>query len=277
MRGIALLSLNRTIKNLIFGLGGTLLFLGLVFSGWGNWTSFFFNPARTGAIILALTGAIAYGFSGSSGLAIGRAEDRSSRWIFIPIIIIGIAFGWLPPHLDRLNLCTIDGNTIRYVGLFITAIGGFVCITTVFELGHRFSMFVALQPVHRLKTDGFYALIRHPSYLGMLTAMAGWALVFRSMIGLLFVAAMCVPIFALIRAEEDFLVREFGKQYRVYQQHTRWHYCHSFTELQQPYCATEGRARQETRKFQRDPLHFVSARQCSPTFTIYSGSLAILP
>ena len=83
-------------------------------------------------------------------------------------------------------------------------------------------MFVALQPHHRLKTDGFYALIRHPSYLGMLTAMAGWALVFRSMIGLLLVAAMCVPITALIRAEEDFLAREFGKQYRVYQQHTRW-------------------------------------------------------
>ena len=33
---------------------------------------------------------------------------------------------------------------------------------------------------------------------------------------------MCVPIIALIRAEEDFLVREFGKQYRVYQEHTRW-------------------------------------------------------
>jgi hypothetical protein len=109
MCGIALLSLNRIIKNLIFGLGGTLLFLALVISGWGDWTSFFFNPARTGAIILALTGAIAYGFSGSSGLAIGRAEDRSSRWIFIPIIIIGVAFGWLPPHLDRLNLWTIDG------------------------------------------------------------------------------------------------------------------------------------------------------------------------
>jgi len=222
IRGIALLSLNRTIKNLIFGLGGTLLFLGLVISGWGNWTSFFSNPARTGAIILALTGAIAYGFSGSSGLGIGRAEDRSSRWIFIPIIIIAVAFGWLPPHLDRLQLWTIDGNTIRYVGLFITAIGGFVRVTTVFQLGHRFSMFVALQPDHRLKTDGFYGFIRHPSYLGMLTTMAGWALVFRSMIGLLFVAVMCVPIIALIRAEEDFLVREFGKQYRVYQQDTRW-------------------------------------------------------
>ena len=222
MRGIALLSLNRITTNLIFGLGGTLLFLGLVISGWGDWTNLFSNPARMGAIILVLTGAIAYGFSGSSGLGIGRTEDRSSRWLFIPIIIIAVAFGWLPPHLDRLNLWSIDGNTIRYVGLFITAIGGFVRVTTVFELGHRFSIFVALQPDHRLKTDGFYGFIRHPSYLGMLTTMAGWALVFRSMIGLLLVTAMCVPIIALIRAEEDFLVREFGKQYREYQQHTRW-------------------------------------------------------
>ena len=214
--------MNRTIKNLAFGVGGTLPFLALVILGWGDWTTFFVNPARAGAIILALTGAIAYGFSGSSGLGIGRIEDPSSRWIFIPIIIIAVAFAWLPPHLDRLNRWTIDVDAVRYLGLIITAIGGFVRVATVFELGHRFSIFVALQSDHRLKTGGFYALIRHPSYLGMLLAMAGWALVFRSIIGLLLTAAMCVPISARIRAEEDFLVREFGAQYRIYQQRTRW-------------------------------------------------------
>jgi protein-S-isoprenylcysteine O-methyltransferase Ste14 len=52
--------------------------------------------------------------------------------------------------------------------------------------------------------------------------MAGWALVFRSTIGLLLTAAMCGLIIARIRAEEDFLVREFGDQYRVYQRNTRW-------------------------------------------------------
>ena len=64
--------------------------------------------------------------------------------------------------------------------------------------------------------------VRHPSYLGALLAMAGWALVFRSIIGLLLTAAMCVPIIVRIRAEEDFLVREFGNQYRAYQQRTPW-------------------------------------------------------
>ena len=170
---------------------------------------------------MAFVGAIAYAFSGSSGLGIGQREDSSSRWIFVPLVIIAVAFAWLPPHLDRLNRWTIDGDTIRYIGLIITAIGGFVRVATVFELGNRFSIFVALQPDHRLKTDGFYRFVRHPSYFGMLLAMAGWALVFRSIVGLFLTAAMCGPIAARIHAEEDFLVREFGEQYRAYQQHTR--------------------------------------------------------
>jgi protein-S-isoprenylcysteine O-methyltransferase Ste14 len=219
---IAPSSLNSAFKNLSFAIGGTLPLLALTILGWGDWRTFFSNPARAGVIILALAGAIAYAFSGSSGLGIGRREDPSSRWIFVPLILLAIVFAWLPPHLDRLNRWTIDGNTVRYLGLMITAVGGFVRVATVFELGHRFSTFVAVQPDHRLKTDGFYRFVRHPSYLGALLVMTGWALVFRSVIGLLLTAAMCVPIIALIRAEEEFLVREFGEQYRSYQQHICW-------------------------------------------------------
>jgi len=214
--------LNPTIKNLAFAIGGTLPLLALTILGWGDWTTFFSNPARSGVIVLASAGAIAYAFSGSSGLGIGRREDPSSRWIFVPLIIIAVVFAWLPPHLDRLDRWSMDGNTVRYLGLIITAIGGFVRVATVFELGHRFSIFVALQSDHHLKTDGFYRFVRHPSYLGALLAMVGWALVFRSIIGLLLTAAMCVPIIARIRAEEDFLVREFGDEYHAYQQCTRW-------------------------------------------------------
>jgi protein-S-isoprenylcysteine O-methyltransferase Ste14 len=215
-------ALNQIAKNIGAGIGSTLLLLALVIWGWGDWTTFFSNPARTGAIVLALIGAIAYGFSGSSGCGVGRREDPSSRWIFIPLIVIAAVFAWLPPHLDRLNRWSIDGDRIRYLGLILTAIGGFVRIFTVFELGHRFSFFVALQADHQLKTDGFYRFVRHPSYLGALMVMAGWALVFRSIVGLLLTVAMFVPITARIDAEEDFLVREFGAQYHAYRQRTRW-------------------------------------------------------
>jgi protein-S-isoprenylcysteine O-methyltransferase Ste14 len=166
---------HRFIKNLVFGIVGTLPVLALVILGWGDWTTFFSNPARTGVIILALAGTIAYAFSGSSSLGMGRREDPSSRWIFVPLIIIAIVFAWLPPRLDRLDHWTIDGDTVRYTGLIITVIGGFIRVAAVFELGHRFSIFVAVQHDHRLKTDGFYRFVRHPSYLGALLAMAGWA------------------------------------------------------------------------------------------------------
>ena len=49
---------RRTIKNLAFGIAGTLPLLALVIWGWGDWTTFFSNPARTGVIILAFAGAI---------------------------------------------------------------------------------------------------------------------------------------------------------------------------------------------------------------------------
>src|SRR2546423_4230824 len=101
-RILVVVSRNRTIKNLAFGIGGTLPLLARVIWGWGDWTTFFSNPARTGVIILALTGGIAYAFSGSRGLGIGRREDPSRRWIFVPGIIIAIVFRWLAPHLDHL-------------------------------------------------------------------------------------------------------------------------------------------------------------------------------
>jgi hypothetical protein len=42
-------------------------------------------------------------------------------------------------------------------------------------------------------TTGIYATFRHPSYLGLLMTTAGWALVFRSGVGLI-ISALFVPI-----------------------------------------------------------------------------------
>jgi protein-S-isoprenylcysteine O-methyltransferase Ste14 len=87
-------------------------------------------------------------------------------------------------------------------------------------LGHRFSGLVAIQPGHSLMTSGVYSLIRHPSYLGLLVESLGWALAFRSGIGVL-LAALSIPLFlARIRAEESLLRSEFGRDYDVYRDRT---------------------------------------------------------
>jgi len=69
-------------------------------------------------------------------------------------------------------------------------------------------------------TSGIYGVIRHPSYLGLMLYSVGWALVFRSGVGLLLVALMVPPLLARIRSEETLLRTHFGSEYKQYQART---------------------------------------------------------
>jgi protein-S-isoprenylcysteine O-methyltransferase Ste14 len=85
----------------------------------------------------------------------------------------------------------------------------------VFVLGHRFSGLVAIQPGHRLVTRGIYGMIRNPSYLGLLINALGWALAFRSTVGVLLTALLLPPRLARIRRGRA-LRSEFGSEYDAY-------------------------------------------------------------
>jgi hypothetical protein len=54
-----------------------------------------------------------------------------------------------------------------------------------------------------LVTSGIYAIIRHPSYLGLLVGSLGWALAFRSDIGVLPVGRIIARAGAQIAATEE--------------------------------------------------------------------------
>jgi protein-S-isoprenylcysteine O-methyltransferase Ste14 len=90
----------------------------------------------------------------------------------------------------------------------------------VFVLGNRFSGLVAIQKGHTLVTTGIYAVIRHPSYLGLLVMSLGWALAFRSAAGLLLTALTLLPLIARIHAEELLLQSHFGAEYDRYRDRT---------------------------------------------------------
>jgi len=106
------------------------------------------------------------------------------------------------------------------VGVLLFAAGGALRIWPVFLLGNRFSGLVAIQPGHTLLTTGIYAIIRHPSYLGLLTNSLGWGLAFRSGVGVLITALLLPPLLARIRAEEALLRSQFGGEYEAYRGRT---------------------------------------------------------
>jgi len=90
----------------------------------------------------------------------------------------------------------------------------------VFVLGRRFSGLVAIQPDHRLVTDGLYRVIRHPSYLGLLATGVGWSLAFRGAVGLVITALMLFVLIARMNAEEKLLGETFGAEYEAYRART---------------------------------------------------------
>ena len=158
---------------------GTLAYLGLAILGWGGFSAFFSHPALVAlAILLFILTGVAL-FSGGN-LSSGVREDRANRWVIVAFGLIGLLDAYLPAYTDRRGFWTLDGDTIRWLGVGLFAAGGALRIWPVFVLGPRFSGLVAIQPGHTLVTSGIYRFIRHPSYLGLLVNSLGWALAFRS-------------------------------------------------------------------------------------------------
>jgi protein-S-isoprenylcysteine O-methyltransferase Ste14 len=146
-----------------------------------------------------------------------RKQQNYSLWVFAVILAIVL----VPPFCDRRDLWVIDGGTVRYLGLALFFGGSILRLAAVFELGHRFSGLVAIQPDHQLKTDGLYRYIRHPGYTGLLVSMIGYVLVFRSSIGLILNVLLFLLLLSRMADEEKFLEAHFGSAYRTYCQKTR--------------------------------------------------------
>ena len=193
----------------------TLAYLGLAILGWGGFSGFFSHPAliALASTLVVLTGVAL--FSGGN-LSPGEREDRTNRWVIAAFGMIGVLAAYLPAYTDRKEFGTIDGDAVRWLGVVLFAAGGAVRLWPVFVLGHRFSGLVAIQPGHRLVTSGIYGFIRHPSYLGLLVNSLGWALAFRSGVGVVLTALLIPPLVARIRAEERLLRTQFGDDYDAY-------------------------------------------------------------
>jgi len=187
---------------------------------WGDWGEFFRHPAR----LAVLAGFVAYTMgvtlSGTSGWSSGRREDRANRWIILPMLVLGFFWAWVPPFSDGRNWLVVDGDAMRYAGAAIFWLGTLLRVRAMQILRERFSALVAIQQGHSLVTTGLYGVIRHPAYLGGIWITLGWALAFRSLVGIGLTVALIWFLTIRIRAEEALLLSEFGEEYEEYRRRT---------------------------------------------------------
>ena len=200
-------------------MAGTAAYLGLAILGWRGFAAFFCHPAFVALAITLFAMSVTAFFAGGN-LSPGEREDRANRWVLIAFGVLGLLEAYLPAYTDRMEFWTLDGHTIRWLGIGLFAAGGLVRLWPVFVLGDRFSGLVAIQPGHTLVNSGIYGVIRHPSYLGLLVSSLGWGLAFRSGLGVLLTALTIPPLLVRIRAEERLLRTQFGAEYDAYRART---------------------------------------------------------
>ncbi|MGF6163978.1 protein-S-isoprenylcysteine O-methyltransferase Ste14 [Pseudomonas sp. 2725] len=198
-----------------FAVVSTLAYLGLAIWGIGGFAAYFSHGSLLVIALATLIMAVASLFT-EVNLSSGEREDRANRWVIPAFGVIGLLSGFLPAYTDRIDFWTFGGEGVRWFGALLFIVGGALRLWPVFVLGKRFSGLVAIQPGHRLVTEGIYRNLRNPSYLGMMVIGIGWALAFRSGVGLILVALTLIPLIARIHSEEALLRAQFGSEYEAY-------------------------------------------------------------
>lgn len=141
-------------------------------------------------------------------------KDRKSLLLFWVSIPICFSAGF---YLAKYQDWNMWNNSFAIIGLLITIVGLVLRWIAILQLGSAFTVDVAIKYEHKLKTNGLYNTIRHPSYLGLLLIVIGISFALNSCMSVL---VMTLPIFAVIlyriKVEETILLNEFGKEYANY-------------------------------------------------------------
>ncbi len=150
----------------------------------------------------------------------GKITDKGSLLLIWVVILAGIL---ISINLT-VNFPALISNAawVPYFGLALIWTGVLLRLWVVISLGKFFTVQVTIKHGHRLKTNGFYKYLRHPSYAMSLLAFVGFGVSLNNWIALVFITAAILFAFGYrIRIEEKVLIAEFGQEYLDYKKKTK--------------------------------------------------------
>ncbi|GJE91534.1 isoprenylcysteine carboxylmethyltransferase family protein [Phanerochaete sordida] len=147
----------------------------------------------------------------------------------------GIAYAaklcdWLPTLEQR----SVKVSPQLVLGTLLVCLGTALRVACYRRLGRNFTFELAIRQGHTLVTDGPYALVRHPSYLGSVLNIAGLIIghlgpgglaadlgLWRTPLGIAVVTAQCMlltyimgTLWLRLQREDDALQEAFGDEWR---------------------------------------------------------------
>ena len=149
-----------------------------------------------------------------------KNADKGSLGLIWVIIIIANTLSYNVSGWIHLPLSA--DPAIRYVGLALIIVGMILRLTIVASLGKFFTVNVTILEDHKLKQDGFYKYVRHPSYSASLLSFIGYGVSLNNWISLVIVSAAALTAFLIrIKIEEKTLIDHFGSEYVEYKNKTK--------------------------------------------------------
>jgi len=155
-----------------------------------------------------------------------RFMERPATWLQYsqpPLIFIMIALvyaGILTDHF-RPGLQSVTGFILRVTGALMIATGAGLAAWAIRSIGKDMQTDIAVNKGHLLRTEGAYAIVRHPMYLSLILLGLGAGLTTLNLLLMGFSLFVLAPVqFLRARKEEELFVKHFGLAYTGYQKKT---------------------------------------------------------
>ncbi len=146
-------------------------------------------------------------------------QDKLSIQILWTVVTISVLAGL---YLANLYPMPESIPALLWIGLFLLIVGMVIRWKAIYQLGKAFTVNVAVSSTQKIKENGLYKKIRHPSYSGLLLEFLGLSLLFNSWYPLLVIniPIICALVYR-IKVEEGLLSHFFGSDYEEYKKRTK--------------------------------------------------------
>ena len=165
--------------------------------------------------VISITGIIVNIFKKNQKQDIFVLNDNHSLLLFricIPLTLISSIFLYLFSSF-KINIDPI----LLFLSYTLIFVGYFIRLFAILSLGNYFTVNITISMDHKLKTNGIYKKIRHPSYTGLILYYTGLGIAMENYICIiiLFVIPLMVVLYR-IKNEEKVLQQHFSLSYNEY-------------------------------------------------------------
>ena len=132
--------------------------------------------------------------------------------VWLPFVLAYSQIAWFPTLLPSIDLST----GMQLAGFAVAVTSALFAAWGMWSLGRSYGIRLDLFEGHTLKTDGAFALVRHPMYFGIIAYHLGASLALESLPLLILTGIVVVPLTLARIAAEERVLREAFAPYADY-------------------------------------------------------------